>query len=69
MRWRFVGGFFRYNAEVSPRFGERNAGVVRSCESSSFILGGNGNGQNVDPECADGEESENGFGEHEDGVS
>ena len=30
-------------------------------------VGGNGNGRNVEPECADGEESENGFGEHDDG--
>ena len=28
---------------------------------------GNGSGRNVDPECANGEESENGFGEHDDG--
>ena len=31
------------------------------------VLGGNGNGQNVDAECADGEESDNGFEEHDDG--
>ena len=29
--------------------------------------GRNWSGQNVDPECADGEKSENGFGEHHDG--
>ena len=29
--------------------------------------GGSGNGRNVEPECADGEESDNGFGEHDDG--
>ena len=28
--------------------------------------GGHWNGQNVDPECADGEENDNGFGEHDD---
>ena len=28
---------------------------------------GNWSGRNVDPECANGEESENGFGEHDDG--
>ena len=36
-----------------------------------MALGGGGfdnwNGRNVDPECTDGEESENGFGEHDDG--
>ena len=30
-------------------------------------MDGNGSGRNVDPECADGEESDNGFGEHDDG--
>ena len=29
-------------------------------------VGGNGNGRNVEPECANGEECENGFGEHGD---
>ena len=34
---------------------------------SDVYDGRNGSGRNVDPECADGEESEHGFGEHDDG--
>ena len=32
---------------------------------SDVYDGRNGSGRNVDPECADGEESEKGFGEHD----
>ena len=31
------------------------------------LVDGNGSGRNVGPECADDKESENGFGEHDDG--
>ena len=42
-------------------------GENRLGADGTLPLDGNGNGRNVDPECADGEESENDFGEHDDG--
>ena len=50
------------------------AGLFVDAQDVGSLIGGrahvdgNGNGRNVDlAECADGEESENGFGEHHDG--
>ena len=45
----------------------REAGEGTQFVSVGGTIGGNGNGRNVDPEYADGEESEKGFGEHDDG--
>ena len=49
------------HGEEAPEIGagrkRRGAGII-----SGGYGGRNGSGRNVEPECADGEESENGFG-------
>ena len=45
----------------------RMSGEVLGYGKKDVRVAGNWSGRNVDPECADGEEGENGFGEHDDG--